>query len=137
VDEAFIRYAMPALVAGIFGIASALITARISGAAERRRAECEAKAKLDAWDREFSTRYAELQATNRSHAEALRQQFAKAYIRVEELDPKMADRYFIPAYARSPSSHPNGLYRLQRADDADPDEAAPHSPLCRSVIPNP
>jgi pSer/pThr/pTyr-binding forkhead associated (FHA) protein len=84
----------------MFGIASALITARISGAVERRRAEREAKSQLDAWGREFSARYAELQATNRPHAEAIRQQFAKAYIRVEASDPKMADRYFIPAGAK-------------------------------------
>jgi hypothetical protein len=99
-DTAFIQYLAPALIAGVFGIASALITARISGAAERRRAEREANFRMDSWLRDFSSRYAELQATNRSHAEAVSQQFAKAYIRVETPGSKMADRYFIPAGAK-------------------------------------
>jgi hypothetical protein len=93
-DEAFIRYAVPALVAGMFGIASALITARIAGAAERRRAGRETKSQLDTWIREFSSRYAELQATNRPHAEALRQQFAKAYIRIEASEGEWSAAHF-------------------------------------------
>src|SRR5438045_6720053 len=43
------------------------------------------------------TRYAELRATNRSHAETYSQHFSKAYIRVEASDPKMSPKHFIPA----------------------------------------
>ncbi len=99
-NDALLHYIAPAILAGLFGIASALIAARISGASERRRSERDAKLQLEAWGRDFASRYAELQATNRPHAEAIRQQFAKAYLSIKAEDPKASDRYFIPAGAK-------------------------------------
>jgi FHA domain len=99
-EDAYIHYLAPALVAGVFGVVSALVTSRLSGAAERRKNERDAKARQEDLQREFSERYAELQATNRAHAESIRQQFARAYLRVETPDPKMADRFYIAPGAK-------------------------------------
>jgi pSer/pThr/pTyr-binding forkhead associated (FHA) protein len=72
----------------------------LSGAAERRRLERELKLRIETWQREFATRYAEASATNRALAEAIQQQFAGAFLYIRDPDREVSDRRFIPTGAK-------------------------------------
>jgi hypothetical protein len=96
-DGSWTQIGLPALIAGVFGITTAYVTAKLSAKAERRRFHRDAAAKIEGWEREFAARYAELVSTNPKHAEAVREQFAKAYLHVPNTDlGGAADRFFIP-----------------------------------------
>ena len=66
--EAWVQYGLTALIAGVFGVGTALLTARLSAAAERARSAREMKSNMDAWKREFAEHYAEVIVSNRPHA---------------------------------------------------------------------
>jgi FHA domain len=99
--DTWIAIVVPSLAAGAFGIATAFITAKLTGAAERRRAERESKTRLETQSREFAAKYAELIATNPTHAEAVREQFAGAYLHITNMSAlDIPNRFFIPRDAR-------------------------------------
>jgi pSer/pThr/pTyr-binding forkhead associated (FHA) protein len=98
--EPWLQFVLPAVVAGIFGIGSAILAARLSAAAQRKHSEREMKSHRETLEREFAERYAEIKATNREHAHAIRQQFAKAYVHVAAADSRAAERYFISSGAK-------------------------------------
>src|SRR4051812_35304491 len=93
-DEAWLRIVVPAAIAGMFSIVTTLVTLKLSARAERRRLSHELKMRMNAWQREFASRYAELMSNNPKQDGALRQQFSGAYLYVKSKDG--SNRCFIP-----------------------------------------
>jgi pSer/pThr/pTyr-binding forkhead associated (FHA) protein len=94
--QAIMQLIAPAIVAGLFGCASALVTSRLLAANERKKFERELLARQAEWERSFAMQYAQLAATNTPEAAAVRQQFAHAYLLLED----HSERFFIPASTR-------------------------------------
>ncbi len=49
-----LQYVVPALVAGVFGILTALVSSRLTMAAERKRFDREMEKQKESWRREFA-----------------------------------------------------------------------------------
>ncbi|MEM9314603.1 MAG: FHA domain-containing protein [Pseudomonadota bacterium] len=99
---------LPALAGGAASLVVALVTVSLQSRAARTRLERELadersardaaiKAESERWSREFAVRYAETTASNERLAEALRQQFAGAYLYLKQQPGQTtSDRRFIP-----------------------------------------
>jgi hypothetical protein len=91
---------IPPLASGAIGITTALVTARLAANAERRKFERDYKSRIEEIERAFATKYAELKVANPEQAEAVREQFAGAYLHVQDVGPGVESRFFIPRSAR-------------------------------------
>ena len=89
----------PALLAGLFAIIVAVVSARLTLLAERRKFDRELEKTKETWRREFSIQYAQAVATNKELAERLSQQFASAFLYIRNPELAVSDRRFIPAGA--------------------------------------
>lgn len=99
--NSLLQIVVPALVAGVFGVFTALVTSRLTMAAERKRFDREMQKQKETWRREFAIRYAEAAAAeNRELAERLRQQFAGAFLYIKDPELGVSDRRFIPNGAK-------------------------------------
>jgi predicted outer membrane lipoprotein len=91
----------PSLLAGAFGIITAFTTAKLTAQGERKRFERDSQKRLEDLGRDLASKYAELRATSPKQAEALRDQFAGAYLHVLNAPPDTANRFFLMKDFRS------------------------------------
>jgi pSer/pThr/pTyr-binding forkhead associated (FHA) protein len=70
----------PAILAGLFAVVVAVVTARLAVSAEKRKFDRELEKTRETWRRDFSIQYAQAITTNKELAERLSQQFASAFL---------------------------------------------------------